>query len=92
MICRVRDNESFNKLFGEGTSSSAASEIPPHKCTNLNPGYSQPAAEEDLPRPSAITSSRSVSCLSSFLFIFLCQCSCFLESVRLLLLPSPFGE
>lgn len=57
---RVRDNENFHKLFGEGTSSSAASEIPPHKCTNLNQGYSQPAAEEDLPRPSAIMSSRSI--------------------------------
>ncbi|KAK9903127.1 hypothetical protein M0R45_001266 [Rubus argutus] len=30
---RVRDNENFSKLFGEGTSGSAASEMPPQKCT-----------------------------------------------------------
>ncbi|KAK9933548.1 hypothetical protein M0R45_020742 [Rubus argutus] len=54
---RVRDNENFSKLFGEGTSGSAASEMPPQKCTNVNPGYIQPAAEKDFPTPSAITSS-----------------------------------
>ncbi|PRQ36807.1 hypothetical protein RchiOBHm_Chr4g0395631 [Rosa chinensis] len=76
MICSVRDNENFNKLFHKGSSSSACSVRPPHKSTKLNPGNCQPVVQEGLPRPRIITSSVAVSCVGSFIYLFSCAHVC----------------
>ena len=72
MICRIRNNENFNKLFTDGSSSAAGSRTSAVLGTNVNPDTCSPGIEEAPVTPNVTTSSASVSCLFYFIyFIFL---------------------